>query len=348
MLAARYYNPGDIRVEDVPVPVLPPGGALLKVIRSGICGTDKRIYNQGHFHIQPGQPRILGHEVIGMIVELDASNDSLHVGQRVTLAPNIGCGTCRICQRGYTQLCDEYDAFGISIDGGFAEYLAIPEVAVQQGNVISVPENFSDDEGVMSEISACSYRGLSSCSPQPGETVLIIGGGAVTYLMSCWARSFDVGRVIISVIDDSWGEISQRSQPDLIINSRKEDLKGRIFEETDGLGADVVIVACSAKEMDELAPELAAVHGRINFFGGLPENDAIVMVNSRIIHYREVTITGTTGANPAWIRKTMKAFQAHPFDLELGISEQIPLEDITQAFDEPSTTPRLKVVVDCS
>jgi L-iditol 2-dehydrogenase len=343
--AARFYGIKDIRVEKIPIPKTPPGGALLKVLAAGLCGTDKRIYSNGHFHIRPGVPRILGHEVIAEIVELDNNHPHYKSGEKVTLAPNFGCGECRECKKGYTQLCDRYDAFGISVDGGFAEYMAVPKVAFDQGNVVPVPTDFSNDLGAMIEISACSFRGISACSPQEGDSVLIIGGGAVTYLMCGWARTFDVGQVIVSVIGDDWGQLSRRGNPDLIINSRKTDLKSSLFEATGGRGADVVIVACSAKEMDELAPDLAAIQGRVNYFGGLPLSDAQVRINSRAIHYREVTITGTTGANVAWMHKTLNKLKEQPFDVEKGITHHYPLAQIGEAFDEADLTPRLKTII---
>ena len=345
MRAARFYGIKDIRVEEIPIPKTPRGGALLKMHAAGLCGTDKRIYSHGHFHIQQGTPRILGHEIMAEIVELDNQDSGFIVGEKVTLAPNFGCGECRECKKGYTQLCDKYDAFGISLDGGFAEYLAVPEVAIVQGNVIKVPQDFSDDDGAMIEIAACSYRGISACAPQPGESVLIIGGGAVTYLMTGWARTFGVSQVIVSVIAEDWAELSKRSNPDLIINSRKTDLKSGVFDATNGKGADVVIVACSVKEMDEQAPDLAAIQGRVNYFGGLPVNDAKVCINSRAIHYREVTITGTTGANVFWMNKTLNALKKRPFDIKQGITHYYPLAEIKKAFDEADLTPRLKSII---
>jgi L-iditol 2-dehydrogenase len=348
MLAARFHGPGDIRLEELPRPALPPKGALLKVLACGVCGTDKRIFTHGHFRIPPGTSRILGHEMVGELVEIDRSHRKFKPGDRVVLAPNVGCGTCRVCQAGYTQLCENFDAFGISMDGGFAQYMAIPAVAFEQGNVLHLPGEFSLDEGAMVEISACAYRGLSACRPQPGESVLIIGGGTVTYLLCGWARLLQAGKVLVSVIEDGWGELSQRGNPDAIINSRKENLGTRVLEETDGLGADVVMVACSAKDMDELAPELAAIQGRVNYFGGLPQNDATVCINSRLIHYREVTILGTTGANVAWMEKTLRALRSRPFDLLQAITHRYPLAEIEKAFQAGDHTPRFKTIIYCN
>ncbi len=347
MLAARYYGPNDIRIEEMPVPELPTRGALLKVIRSGLCGTDKRIYNHGHFCIPSGTPRILGHEIVAQIVEIDWKDTSLKPGDKVTLAPNFGCGHCRECIKGYTQLCDHFEAFGISVDGGFAQYIAVPAVAIDQGNIIPVPATFSDDEGAMIEIAACSYRGLSACNPKPEDTVLIIGGGVVTYLMCCWARVYKVNKVIVSVISDEWAELSRRGSPDVVINSRNADLKTAILAATQGRGADIVIVACSVKEMDELAPDLAAIQGRVNYFGGLPTGNSMVTVNSRAVHYREVTITGTSGANVFWIKKTINELRAQSINLENCITHHYSLENLCMAFKEADLTPRLKTIIVC-
>lgn len=348
MLAARYYGPKDIRIEEIPVPDLPRRGALLKVLAAGLCGTDKRIYSKGHFYIPAGTPRILGHEVIGEIVEIDRKDSDLKPGDKVTLAPNFGCGKCRECKKGYPQLCDHYDAFGISVDGGFAQYMAVPAVTIDQGNIIPVPASFTDDEGAMIEVSACSYRGLSVCNPQPDDSVLIIGGGAVTYLMCSWARAFKARQVIVSVITDEWGELSKRGNPDLVINSRRTDLRKAVFGATDGRGADIVIVACSVKEMDEMAPDLAAIQGRVNYFGGLPSDNAMVTIDSRVIHYREVTITGTTGANVSWMKKTLTELQKKPFDIEKGITHHYSLAEAKKAFTEADLTPRLKTIITCN
>lgn len=347
MLAARFYGPKDIRIEEVPMPQLPAGGAILKVKACGLCGTDKRIYNFGHFHITPGQPRILGHEVAAEIIELDPAVTGFKVGDRVTLAPNVGCGKCKDCHDGYTQLCADYDAFGISWDGGFAEYMAVPAVAFEQGNVIAIPHDFTWDEGALMEITTCAYRGLMACHPKPDDSVLIIGGGVVTYLMTCLAKAVGVRQVIVSVISNDWKELSASAKPDHILNSREVDLKEKILELTDGRGADIIIVACSAKDMDELAPNLAAVHGRVNFFGGLPSEQAMVTIDSRAIHYREVTITGITGANVSAFLDTRDLLSKRSFNLSGVITHHYPLSKLQQAIEDADASPRLKTIITC-
>lgn len=348
MKAAVFCGNENVQVMEVPDPAVPKGGAVVRVKCAGICGTDKRIYQFGHFRIPPGGKRILGHELSAEIVELDQGVAGYHIGDRVTFAPNIGCGTCRQCRKGFHQLCDDYDAFGISLDGGFAEYMAVPEKAFVQGNVFHLNEDFDWDEGAMVEISACAYRGLAACKPGPDDSVLIIGGGVVTYMMVKWARYFGVQPVIVSVIEDDWGRLSDLAGPDKVINSTRQDLKEAVFDLTHGDGADIVIAACSVKSVDEMASSLAAKQGRVNFFGGLPKEHSIISINSRDIHYREVTITGTTGANVGVFGTVLDILTKKPFDLKEVITHRYELDHADQAFAySAGNDARLKTMIHC-
>jgi len=129
MLAAVYHSPHDIRLEEVERPQPGPGEAVMRVRAASICATDLRIFNHGHFKIPEGTARILGHELAGEIVAVGegatgrAPGARLAPGARVAVAPNVGCGSCWECVQGYNNLCPDYDAFGITLDGGFAQYM---------------------------------------------------------------------------------------------------------------------------------------------------------------------------------------------------------------------------------
>ena len=122
MLAARMYNKKDIRVEEAPIPAIEEDGILLKVKAAAICGTDVRMVNNGYKGISPETPRILGHELSGVIERVGSRVTAYRPGQRVAVAPNMGCGVCADCVAGNTHLCRTYEALGINLDGGFAEY----------------------------------------------------------------------------------------------------------------------------------------------------------------------------------------------------------------------------------
>ena len=126
MLAAVYHGPDDLRLEQYPLPAIGPGEALLRVTSACICGTDMRILHGGHRKYPAGTVRIPGHEVVGEIARVGSEVVGLTVGQRVFVAPNMGCGHCRQCVSGNNNLCADYQAVGITLDGGFAEYHAHP------------------------------------------------------------------------------------------------------------------------------------------------------------------------------------------------------------------------------
>lgn len=146
MLAARMYNKKDIRVEEVPTPVIGEDEILLRVKAAAICGTDVRMVNNGYKGISPETPRILGHELSGIIERVGSRVTAYRPGQRVAVAPNMGCGVCADCVAGNTHLCRTYEALGINLDGGFAEYVAIPAKAVAQGNVTLLEDGVSFEE----------------------------------------------------------------------------------------------------------------------------------------------------------------------------------------------------------
>ena len=129
MLALVYHGPRDLRIEEVPTPVPGPDEILLKIICASICGTDMRIYHGDHRKYPPGTMRIPGHEVVGEIAAAGERVQGFSIGQRIFVAPNIGCGHCLQCISGNNNRCSNYQAIGITLDGGFAEYMRIPPLS---------------------------------------------------------------------------------------------------------------------------------------------------------------------------------------------------------------------------
>src|SRR5512140_1983864 len=126
MLAAVYHGPQDLRVEQTPTPRIGPGELLLKVDSASICGTDLRIFHGAHRMFPAGTIRIPGHEVVGTIAACGSQVSGFSSGQRVFVAPNMGCGHCRQCISGNNNRCAAYQAVGVTLDGGFAEYMRVP------------------------------------------------------------------------------------------------------------------------------------------------------------------------------------------------------------------------------
>ena len=169
MLALRLYGPQDIRLEEVPIPVLQPGEILLKTDAAAICGTDVRMWKNGAAGVDSEHPLILGHEFSGTIEEVGSGVPFYQKGMQVAMQPNIGCGICDRCVDGKFHLCEHYRAFGINMDGAFAEYVRIPADAVIRGNLMVLPENVTPAEAAVTEPLSCAYNGFSKCFVKPGE-----------------------------------------------------------------------------------------------------------------------------------------------------------------------------------
>ncbi|KPK89153.1 MAG: hypothetical protein AMJ88_17990 [Anaerolineae bacterium SM23_ 63] len=345
MLAVVYYGPNDLRIEQRPIPEIGPGEALLAVESASICGTDLRILHGGHRKYPVGTVRIPGHEVVGRIVKVGEGIHVVKVGDRVFIAPNMGCGHCKQCVSGNTNLCPNYTAIGVTIDGAFAEYMRIPREAIQQGNLIPINEKVDSAVAALIEPFACVLRGQDALHIQPGEVVLIIGAGPIGIMHMLLARFHGAGRVIVSEMIDDRLKVAEKLGADRVVNPEGEDLKAVMIEESGKEGADVIIVAAPSHKAQEASLELAAIGGRINFFGGLPKDKPSITLDSNLVHYKELVITGTTGSSNSDCRRAAEIITSGKIDLSPLIDARFPLNQAHEAFVSAEDRKSLKVVL---
>ncbi len=198
MLAAVYHGANDLRVETYPIPTISPDELLLKVVNSSICGTDLRILHGGHRMYPDGTVRIPGHEVVGDVVEVGANVKGITEGQRVFVAPNMGCGHCRQCISGNNNLCANYVAFGITLDGAFAEYMRVPAAAILQGNLFVLDDGVDPAVAALTEPFACVLRGQNAVNVHAGDVAVVVGAGPIGLMHVQLARLRGAVRVIVS------------------------------------------------------------------------------------------------------------------------------------------------------
>ncbi len=345
MLAAVLYGADDLRLTEVKTPEINDNEILLKTKSAALCGSDIRMIKNGYPCINKDNPRILGHEISGLIVQVGKNTPGFFKeGMKVSLAPNFGCGLCNHCISGNTHLCREYRALGIHLDGGFAEYVKIPEAAVRQGNVMPVGESVSFDGAALNEPLSCVYTGLVKCDLSPGDTALIIGAGPIGMMYAKLALMWGAARVIITDISAERLDICQKVVSSLLTVS-SSDLKRCVGELTDGEGADVCIVACSSPEAQANALELTAVNGRINFFGGLPAGREMVTLNSNLIHYKQLMITGSARASLSHFRKTLDFVENGLIEVTDLISKRTPLQEIAEVVALAGEASGLKNII---
>ncbi len=348
MKAAVYHGIGDIRVETVSQPEPAPGQAVLKVGAVGICGTDLRILANGHHRIPAGTARILGHELAGEIVAVGEGVSGLAVGMRVGIAPNMGCGVCAQCVSGWTNLCRDYTAFGISLDGAFAEYMLITAEAIRQGNVTPIPGDTPYPVAALAEPLSCVFNGQEAVNVGPGDVVLVVGAGPIGLMHVMLARLRGARAVMVSELSDSRLEQAAAYGADVLVNPEREDLPEAVREASQGRGADVVIVAAPAPEAQALALEGAACQGRINFFGGLPKDRPHARLNVNRIHYQQLIVTGTTGSNVRQYRACMSLIGAGRLQLDGLASAVLPLDRIHEGIERSRSGQELRILLDPS
>ncbi len=346
MLAAVYYGPNDLRVEEVPKPEVGPEEILLKVLNASICGTDIRIFHGHHRKFPPGTRRIPGHEVAGEIAQIGANIRGYLEGQRVFLAPNMGCGHCRQCISGNNNICADYDAIGVTLDGAFAEYVRVPAAAVLQGNLMPVRENVDPAVAALIEPFACVLRGQDAVQVRDGDTVLVMGAGPIGIMHVKLANLRGAIRVIVSEPIAERREQALQLGADAVVDPFSEDLAGIIRAETNGRGVEVIITAAPAHNAQESAMALAAIGGRINFFGGLPKENPIIQIDSNLVHYKELIITGTTACSTQDCLRAAELVNSKRLDLSPLISRRFPLSQASAAFAAAEDRKTLKVVME--
>lgn len=344
MLAFFYEGPGSLKLRETEVPKASEAGAVIKVNAASICGTDLRTYRFGSSKIT-GLPRIIGHEAVGTIVELGGDVKGFKLGDRVQIAPAIGCGECPSCKKGRTNLCNNLKTIGFDFDGTFAEYMEIPAEAFEQDHVTLVPENLKAIEAVLAEPIACVYNAQEYLNIGSDDTVAIFGSGFIGTMHAELAYRKGASKVFLIEVNDTRIEAAKGIFPALIaINSAREDFRQIVLDNTDGEGVDVAIVACSVGPAQKNAMSIVAKAGRVSLFGGLP-TESTGFIDSNIIHYKEVGVFGCHASTVAQNRMVLKMMSEGKLDVSPFTKRTFPLREINEAFEAISSERILKAIL---
>ena len=344
MRAAALYGKEDLRVAEVDVPSISAGEMLIQVKGAFVCGTDVRMYHNGYQGVSAATPLILGHEGSGVVAQVGSHVKNFKEGMRVAVAPNIGCGICDFCVSGNTHLCSQYKALGIHLPGFFADYIKIPTDFVRHGNVVEIPDTLSYEEAALVEPLACVFNAFEKSKLRPGETVLIIGAGPIGLMHAKMAQTGGAEKIILNDLSSERLELC-RQLDTAFITVESETLKKDIDRLTQGRGVDVCITACPAPQAQQIALELAAINGRVIFFGGLPPDKAHVSLNTNLIHYKQLEVTGTTRQSLSQYRRTLQLVACGRIKIKDLISSRTTLEEIQRSLDNISQARSLKSAI---
>jgi L-iditol 2-dehydrogenase len=339
--ALVYHGADDLRVEERPTPSAGPGEVLVRVRACGICGTDLRIAAGAHRAYPEGTVRVPGHEIAGAVEQAGAGVD-LAEGTPVFVAPNVGCGRCRQCRQGRVNLCATPTALGITVDGGFSTHVLVPAAGVEQGNVMALEQPLDAATVSAVEPLACVLRGQAPCDIGPDDVVLIVGAGPIGLLHLLAAQVREPAAVVVSEPSGARREQAAAWGADRVVDPESEDLAAVLGED----GADVVITAAPAAAAQAEALRLAATGGRINFFGGLPKDRSEVALDTNLIHYKELLVTGTTANTNEDCRAALELVTSGAVDAGRLVTARRALADAGDAFDAARSGEALKVVIE--
>ncbi len=309
MLVAKYYSNTDIRLEDMPKPSIADGEILVKVIASGICGTDclewYRIKNV---------PRILGHEIAGIIAE--SKSEKYAVGQRVFVSHHVACNSCKYCLSGNHTACETLHA-GNYDPGGYSEFVRVPGINVASG-VYILPQHVSFAEATMIEPLACVLRGQRVIDVQNLHTVLVLGSG-VSGLLNILAAKLKGAKVIAADIDVYRLQKAKECGADEVVHAAKiGDIK-----------TDKIIICTGAYAAVEQAFHCIDRKGMILLFAIPDKNIEIPAVD---MWRNEITITSSYGAAGSDLAEALELISKGKVDVKPLITHRLPLKKIQEGF----------------
>lgn len=340
MLAAVLYGKEDLRLEQVDEPTPAPGEVVIRVAAATTCGTDLKVWRRGGHAKMLKPPTLFGHEAAGTIAALGEGVKGWQVGDRVVANNSAPCMTCFFCQKQEYSLCTD-----LSFNNGtFAEYLKVPAQIVKH-NMLPIPEGIPAAVAAMTEPLACVLHGAARSNVKPGDRVALLGDGAIGLMFA--AELVRRGaEVFLFGGNDRRLEIGEKFGVARTFNHHHQvDIPTQVKQLTEGWGADVVVEATGSPAVWEMAIACARPGATVNLFGGCPR-DTTITVSTEQLHYSELTLKGVFHSTPDYVRAALDLLASNTFPFDLLISDQQPLKNLQQVFEEMRDRKVIKVAME--
>jgi L-iditol 2-dehydrogenase len=323
MLIAVYHNNKDVRVKDVPKPEIGSDEILLKVMASGICGTDVV-----EWYRLPKAPRVLGHEATGIIDEVGEKVTKYKVGDRVFVSHHVPCNKCRYCQKDAHTACETLHTTNYH-PGGFSQYIRVPKINVETG-VYRLPANMSYEEGTFIEPLGCVVRGQRLADINKDDTVLIIGSGMAGILHIQLAKLKGAQKIFAADINPDRLKLAEKFGADQVIDA-KGDLPQQLKEINDGRAADKVIVCTGAEKAALTALDCVDRGGTILYFA-VPDPTTKIPIPITEFWRNETTIRTSYGAAPRDLEEALQILAQKQVNVEDMITHRLDIREIAEGF----------------
>jgi L-iditol 2-dehydrogenase len=341
MRAAVLKAPGVMELDDIPDPVTPIGGALLEILACSVCGTDLKMREHGHRDLD--LPRVLGHEIVGRIVEIDRDS-SLAEGDEVQLWPGIACGKCRYCQRGADNLCPNIKILGFNCDGGFAKLLALPRQSLSNG-VNLLPPGTDPCLAALAEPLACCINGQEQSCVGKGDRVLIFGGGPIGALHALLAEHHGSEKIIVAEKKPDRINLLKKHTSAVIVDLAEESAASILAEEIGRSGVDVILTATPEVRTDSNLLKFLSPGGRVCIFSGPAFGNYQEYIDLHSIHYHELAVIGAYGCTSRQNRQAVELLASGMIKADWLITKKTNLNGFEDAFCHSSQRTGMKSVV---
>jgi L-iditol 2-dehydrogenase len=339
--AAVFEDIEQIVVRDVPDPACDEGSIVVKVEACGICGSDIRNFHSG---LRTGaKAQIMGHELSGSVIRVHQSVTKYSLGQRVAIAPDVSCGECYFCRHGWVNLCANHRMLGTHWPGGFAQYIHLPAEVLSHGMVHLMPPGLSYEQAALAEPASSVLAAQQNAGIGPGDTVAIFGDGPVGCLHLDIARLRGASQILMVGLR----RLAQARAfaPNALIDAASQDPVAEIRKLTNGLGADVVIVATPVAATQALGVEAVRKRGTVILFGGLPESSPTATLNTNLIHYNEIRLVGAF-SYPAYMHEqALLVINEGKIDSDKYFTRTVSLAEIPVGIKAAEAGAALKVLV---
>lgn len=325
MRVAMYYSNKDVRLEEVPRPCIGPGELLVRVMASGICGSDVMEWYRAH-----KVPLVLGHEIAGVVEEAGVGLKKYKKGDRLAASHHVPCGKCRYCLSGHETVCETLRRTNFE-PGGFAEFIRVPKINIEQGGVYDLPEEIAFEEATFIEPLACVLRGQRLAGIAKGKTVLVIGSGISGLLHIQSARLKGAKRIIATDIAGYRIEAAKKFGADISFEA-KDCTPQRLREINDGFLADVVVLCAGAKSAVEQAPASVERGGTVLFFAAAEKGLPISYSINDIFWRNEITLTSSYAATPAEHIESLEMIKNRRVNVRDMITHRFGLSEAGEGF----------------
>jgi len=339
MKAARFYEKHRLIVEDVPVRQPDDNGVFIRVRYCGVCGTDVHIFegDKGSARVDP--PVILGHELSGDVIKVGEKVKNIKIGDRVSVDPNLYCGKCYFCANGKKHLCEHMVGLGTAADGGFAEYVTVPEELV-----FPVADNVSYEAAAMTEPISCCLHGMNLTDVDIGDTVMIVGTGNIGMIMLQLAKHAGAAKIIAVEPNEKRREKAKCLGADICIDPLSDDTEAILW--ANGVKNIERVIDCAGLTSTAEYSLKYAGRGATVMLFGLTAPDDVMSLKPFELFQKELTIKGSF-VNPDSFEKAGRLLETGAVKVDSLITDIVPLDDIQSVFENRLYAKDGKVLIKC-